>query len=293
MIGNQTLGHLFRVAQGDTMTTTTKTLLESTVISVGEFGRGFVVQGASGRYVITSAHRLPYSPTYHVYVPKEPKKLEPLALRIMTVLDDPMAALGRPKPPPPEWPLDRWIGCPCEHLLGKLGERPAVSAECLFLDPIAGLAVLGTPSCDHEQEFNDYEALTNSVSPLQIADTAEWSHLIEEDRGDDGEPLWLVREVPIWLLPLTGKLVPCTAQYVDDEVISGPPSDLDIKDYDRSAQGRIFPFVPADGQNLAGSPIVVDDGSAIGVVTGHRTGSRLTHHLPGWLLRELTQAREG
>jgi hypothetical protein len=49
------------------------------------------------------------------------------------------------------------------------------------------------------------------------------------------------------------------------------------------------------GENLAGmlgSPIVVADGSAIGVLTGYRRGRRLTQHLPGWLVRELTAAQE-
>jgi Trypsin-like peptidase domain len=56
------------------------------------------------------------------------------------------------------------------NLLGPLGEAPTVWAECLFADPVADIAVLGTP--DNQtlyEQAEAYDLLVESVTPLRIA----------------------------------------------------------------------------------------------------------------------------
>jgi hypothetical protein len=57
-------------------------------------------------------------------------------------------------------------------LLGPIGKRRKVSAECLFIDPIADIAVLGSP--DDQAFFTEaaaYEALMESMTPIPIAES--------------------------------------------------------------------------------------------------------------------------
>jgi hypothetical protein len=51
-------------------------------------------------------------------------------------------------------------------LLGQLGEEPTVWAECLFVDPISDLAVLGPPDGQAlSDETTAYEALNRGFCP--------------------------------------------------------------------------------------------------------------------------------
>ena len=59
-------------------------------------------------------------------------------------------------------------------LLGPLDAEPTVWAECLFVDPIADLAVLGAPDSQQLYDKNkQYEALTRAMTPLRIAKAGE------------------------------------------------------------------------------------------------------------------------
>ena len=55
-------------------------------------------------------------------------------------------------------------------LLGRLeAEKPTVWAECLFVDPVADLAVLGSPDTQELYEQAEaYGELTISVRPLEV-----------------------------------------------------------------------------------------------------------------------------
>lgn len=133
------------------------------VITVGG-GRGFIVETAGHRLVVTAAHCLPHFP--------------------------PAASITSTQ--------ERTY----VELLGPLGNgAPKVGAECLFADPIGDIAVLGSPDC---QEVYDeavaYEELTEDVPPLRIADAPErapaW--LLTLDRQwircevkHVGGPLWI------------------------------------------------------------------------------------------------------
>ena len=102
------------------------------VITVGE-GRGFVVEGARQRLVITAAHCLPHFPPCAAFSYLEERTYQ--------------------------------------GLLGLLGEPPKVWAECLFADPIGDIAVLGSPDSQAlSAQSEAYEALMDSTRPLIIAD---------------------------------------------------------------------------------------------------------------------------
>ena len=102
------------------------------VITVGE-GRGFVVEGARQRLVITAAHCLPHFPPCAAFSHLEERTYQ--------------------------------------DLLAPLGEPPKVWAECLFADPIGDIAVLGPPDSQAlSAQSEAYEALMESTRPLVIAD---------------------------------------------------------------------------------------------------------------------------
>lgn len=136
-----------------------------------------------------------------------------------------------------------------KRLLGQLGKKPTVWAECLFIDPIADIAALGPPDNQvfyHESE--SYGALAGEASALSISDAPEQGRA--------------------WLLSLDGDWFECEVGRVQH-------GSLFITEAARSI-----------ACGMSGSPIVADDGSAIGVVgTGtHAPNARLAVHLPGWLL---------
>jgi hypothetical protein len=191
------------------------------VLTVGE-GRGFVVKTDKQRLVITAAHCLPYFPR--------------------------CASISQLE--------DRTY----QALLGRIGEAPAVWAECLFADPIGDIAVLGPPDNQAlSQEWDAYSALTGSTAPLIVADVPN------EGTG--------------WMLSLDGQWFKCDVRHED-----GP---LWIFDAAKDIEG-----------GMSGSPIVDDKCSAIGVLcAAARTSGekyteggpnpRLIYNLPGWLLQEL------
>jgi hypothetical protein len=201
------------------------------IITVGD-GRGFIVQVGFHRFVITAAHCLPFFP--------------------------PCCSVS--------YTDERTY----KNLLAPLGQPPSVWAECVFVDPIADIAVLGTPD---DQAFAEspeicqaYEALVNSVSPLSISDAPE--------------------EGPASLLSLSGEMMPCVVRCGGHALwTSNVPS-------------------PGIVGGMSGSPIMAADDTAIGIcATGsdpldgehwHTEGGPnpcLTHHLPGWLLFELKNRR--
>src|ERR1700741_2496788 len=96
----------------------TKTVIFETltagVITAGS-GRGFVVEDAGERLVITAAHCLPFLPPAQSFLgPKE---------------------------------------CSYGPLLASLRDWPRASAVCRFVTPIADIAVLGSPGDPHADEY--------------------------------------------------------------------------------------------------------------------------------------------
>jgi hypothetical protein len=106
-------------------------LVTSSVVRVGD-GRGFVVKGNSDRLVITAAHCLPFFPPCISF-----------SLEERTY----------------------------ESLLAPIGTEPTVWAECLFVDPIGDIAVLGPP--DNQALSDRYEQYDNLLAPLEPISIAD------------------------------------------------------------------------------------------------------------------------
>ncbi len=227
------------------------------VVRVG-YGRGFVVEGRGQHYIITAAHCLPERPD------------------------------GQRLPPPHGFSsiTERTYA----KLLAPLGEQPTVWCECLFVDPIADIAVLGSPD---NQVLSDkaeaYEALVERATSLTVAEPPsqpipeEVARLaaLEKQFGLTKQVQRVRRKCPAFLLSLSNQWLPCTVEH-------HPNGMLNIVD---AAQGI------AGG--MSGSPIIAD-GAAIGIVclgsgdpgdnlpTQGGPNPRLMGNLPGWFLNEIS-----
>jgi hypothetical protein len=192
------------------------------VVKVGG-GRGFVIEGKwDRRMIVTTAHCLPSFPPCRSFSCAEERTYQ--------------------------------------DLLGPLNGPTAVWTECLFVDPISDLAVLGPPdSQDLSDKYRNYEALVGSHRTIKIAPA----------KTEEGA----------WLLSLANAWGKCTSVQND---------------------GPLWLSDAVDGihAGMSGSPVVRGDGRAIGVVcasgggegTMHTQGGpnpRLEFDLPGWLLRQI------
>ena len=147
------------------------------------------------------------------------------------------------------------------RLLGPLGDvDPQVWAECLFADPIGDVAVLGCPDGQAlPDEAEAYDMLTETTPALPIGEAPQ------KGRAR--------------LLTLGRRWRQCVVKHY-----GGP---LWIEDAAQPIVG-----------GMSGSPILANDGWAIGMVCVSRgvagapsvsdgPNPRLTDSLPGWLLRTL------
>jgi hypothetical protein len=203
-----------------------KTDASGSVVKVGE-GRGFVVeyrqewppfegkrQFTRERVVITAAHCLPQIP--------------------QDVFDD--------------------EGKLYKNLLGLLDDRKrGVWAECLFVDPVSDIAILGTPHLqDLSEKHEAFLELMNKANPVRI------SRL----RMFDGRAL---------VLSLKGEWLPIQVHY--------GPGNRRFWIEDSS------PLQPG----MTGSPIMTKGDTAIGLLStaaDHGVAAvhpLLAHRLPGWL----------
>jgi hypothetical protein len=170
-------------------------------------------------------------------------------------------------------------------ILGPLSGARTVYAECLFIDPIADLAVLGTPDYEaFSDEAEAYERLVDAAAPLRVGDlrltrppivrqstalvdgktvTFEIDPLLEPPRWEGSG----------WLISLRGRWFRCD--------VTAHNRALTISNPEQRIAG-----------GMSGSPILTDEGRAIGVVTLD-TGPDpfLVRSLPGWALDELAIRR--
>jgi len=155
-------------------------------------------------------------------------------------------------------------------MLGSLGAAPTVACECLFINPIVDVAVVGVPDTQTlPDEADAYRALLECATPFRITEAPEKS------RG--------------FVLSLEGEWFGCQVQWM--KRIDGP---LWVSK----------PTQPIVG-GMSGSPIVAETGNAIGIVAASAMDNgkdaatdefgaanpRLMRDLPLWLLRTQTMRK--
>lgn len=187
-------------------------LLTDAVVSVGD-GRGFLIKSQTAMpLVVTAAHCLAHLPPAH----------------------------------PASFTLERTY-----NLLAERGQAPSICVECLFVDPIADVAVLGAP--DGQVLPDESEAFEQFV---------------------ENRPTFRVggirRRSRAWLLTLDGQWRECVVDAV-------------------GRAGRTVSIIrDATQPGMSGSPIVTDNGRAIGLVS---IGSE-THRLVGGTLVPSREAED-
>jgi hypothetical protein len=143
-----------------------------------------------------------------------------------------------------------------------------VSAECIFIDPIADLAVLGAPEFPLGQ-FDKYDDLVRPAEPLRVGDGGFSDFL------HNPEP----QECVGWLLSLE-EWFQCRVHRMSEL--------LSISEAKEEIAG-----------GMSGSPLLCQHGLAIGVLSmvqsgndeqwrGSSTNPRLAFHLPAGLLRQFS-----
>jgi Trypsin-like peptidase domain len=217
--------------------------ITSAVVQVGKHGgRGFIVAVGEHRYVVTAAH---------------------------CVFD---------KLPIPH-PARDSNEVTYKNLIGPLGGKRSVSAECMFLDAIADIAVFGTVDAqDRGKEALAYEELTGEVA-FKIGKMPP-RQLRRRGATRFGN---LPPSTVMGPSSSEARMLSLQCEWFTCKVMSNGGSLW----FDQAAE-------PVVG-GMSGSPIVLPDGSAVGVVCtseeggGGREGGpnpMLTAHLPGWLLEE-------
>jgi hypothetical protein len=188
--------------------------LEAAIVRVGE-GRGFLVDLGTAVAIITAAHCLPRLPPPHGASYTEERTYE--------------------------------------DLVSEIDEPPSVTVECLFVNPVADLAVLVEP--DGQTRLNEWEAY---------------------DRFVDDRPTFKVAVAdeqvrPGWLFSKRNNWEPCG--------VSSPRGrSVQVTDAATSATAP----------GTSGSPILNEDGNAVGVITlGPQPNVSLARELPAWLAKEL------
>ncbi|MGH7032932.1 MAG: S1 family peptidase [Stellaceae bacterium] len=194
------------------------------VVQISSGGRGFIV-GSRARFVVTASHCLPRLPA-----------------------PDPGAYLAQRT---------------FQALLGPLGAACDVWAECVYVDPVADLAVLAAPDAKQlAAEAKNYELLVAQLKPLRIA------ALPPAHKGNAPMPEAAEWEGPGRLFSLEGQWFECC--------LRATRRSLWIGDKAQAFAG-----------GMSGSPIADADGAAVGVLCTTGANPILVQHLPRWLLDEI------
>ena len=170
-----------------------------------------------------------------------------------------------------------------KNLLGPLGGKCNVWAECLFANPIDDLAILGSP--DDYELGEAYEALVESVTPLALADLP-----LKRER----------KTIPAGAITVNGKMVVVPPQTVLSRPVwegSGRMVSLEGELFActlRAGTGALTILESAQPiiGGMSGSPILNEDGAAVGVVCVSGSfpsppNPFLMRQLPRWFLDEV------
>jgi hypothetical protein len=149
-----------------------------------------------------------------------------------------------------------------QALLAPLDSKPAVWAECLFVDPIADIAILGPPDEQEPELSGHYEAYVSLVDSAEVLEISKPK-----------------QECQAFLLSLENAWFKCRVKHH-----TGGPLWIS-----NAAQGIVG--------GMSGSPIIAKNGTAISVMcTSEGAGEvsteggpnpRLMGNLPGWYLEFL------
>jgi hypothetical protein len=154
------------------------------------------------------------------------------------------------------------------NFLGPLDGEPLGWCELIFADPVADIAILGAPDSQAlYDKYDAYIALFEDRPAFPVADP-------------------LSELTNAWLLSLDAEWQACKVRHVGDDYPLASATPLWIEEAKGGIRG-----------GMSGSPIVAG-GAAIGMVcvsggkpeAVHTEGGpnpRLTHTLPGWLLKLL------
>src|SRR5436190_6324417 len=108
---------------------------KGTVVTVGE-GRGFVVEHRGEHLVVTASHCLPWLPSGFGIAYSEERVYR--------------------------------------NMLGPLDSAPTVACDCLFVNPVDDVAVLGVPDTQtFSAEADAYSALLENATPVRITAAPE------------------------------------------------------------------------------------------------------------------------
>jgi hypothetical protein len=139
-----------------------------------------------------------------------------------------------------------------DNLLGPLKAKPSISAQCLFVDTIADIAVLGAPV---DEQADAYEKLVTLIPPLKIGGGSVWD-----------------TPSPASLIALNGRAIKCTARHIEERLL---------------LENLPKPIVVG----MSGSPVRDEAGMAIGLISQARgdegNAPLLIACLPGHLLIRL------
>lgn len=163
-----------------------------------------------------------------------------------------------------------------DRLIGPLGGTASVMSECLFVDPLSDLAVLTAADGQAIENADvEWESFMETVGSVDLS--------YDVPKYPDGMPRTEQRG---WLLSLTGSWSSCKVAACTGELGN---SVLWLEEASCGILG-----------GMSGSPVLDDDGRAIGVLvigesklseTSSQGGPqpRLSHALPSWLVTALTR----
>jgi hypothetical protein len=152
-------------------------------------------------------------------------------------------------------------------LLGPLGGKRTVWAECLFVELMADIAVLGHPDHpDLTDQADAYDRLLGGMAALRVADApAQGEELLTHGDMKFRKPTPGVG--PAYVLPLRSRWLPGTVSHSAKWLNFNPPDSIK--------------------SGMSGSPILSATGEAIGLISTNHDGPALTDCLPPHLLRGL------
>ena len=188
----------------------------SAIVRVGT-GRGFIVGASCEPLIITAAHCLPELPPAMSF----------------------------------SYVQERCY----EDLVGDLKAQTSTTVQCLFVDPIADIAVLGEPDGQvFPEAWEAYHEMFDACDGLRVSDAVGATAM---------------------LLFLEAEWRPCA-------LLS-------------SQQAFSFELEPSIQFGMSGSPIMNIHGEAVGVVVAdnYSPHPKLANHLPAWLVRNLFQSPAG